>query len=104
MRRRKPRKIGSRQTQHHRGKNRYVSMLDMKKVERFRYYAKEMLGESGLDEKVWTPILGTIVAKATTKGIMDAHEYLQTQEDAGVLTPDLVRDLHRLLDRNKRWR
>ena len=79
-------------------------MLDLSRIDHFRYLAREMFEDSEIDPKVWNPLLASLIAKASTAGINDARDYVRAREDEGILSSDLARNLMRLLDRNKRWR
>ena len=79
-------------------------MLDMRRVNHFRYDAKQMFMDSTVEQNVWTPLLSSIVAKASRTGIKDAWEYVNMKEDEGVLPEDVAESLRRLLERYKKWR
>lgn len=79
-------------------------MLDLGKLNYFRYDAKEILNSAELDQKIWEPLLASIVTKAGRLGIKEAKEYLLKLKDEEVLTNDTVQALTRLLDKYKKWR
>ena len=80
------------------------SMLDIKRIEWFRVDAKDILEPSGMEEKVWTPLLNTIIAKAGRTSIADARDYIKEKVDEKVLPPEVAEQLGRLLERYKKWR
>jgi hypothetical protein len=79
-------------------------MLDLGKLNYFRYDAKEIFNYFKIDQKIWEPLLASIVTKASRLGIKDAKEYIMKLEEDDVLTKDIGRDLTRLLDKYKKWR
>jgi len=81
-----------------------VSMLDLSRIDHFRYFAREMFEDSDIDPRVWNPLLASLIAKASTAGIPDARQYVKEREEEGILTERMANNLYRLLDRNKRWR
>ena len=81
-----------------------VSMLDLSRIDHFRYFAREMFESSDMDPRVWNPLLASLIAKASTAGIPDARIYIKEQEADNIITGEMAQNLYRLLDRNKRWR
>lgn len=79
-------------------------MLDMSRIDHFRYFIREMFESSDMDPRVWNPLMASLIAKASTGGIPDAREYVKQQEEEGIITEKMAQNLNRLLDRNKRWR
>ena len=79
-------------------------MLDIRRLNYFRYDAKEILEASGVDQKIWVPLLASIVAKAGRSSIKDAQEYLHQMEGEEVLPRKTAEALSRLLDKYKRLR
>lgn len=88
----------------HRDRSKYTSMLDMRRLEHFRYDAKNLLERSGVEDRVWTPLLATVIAKASNTNINEAKDYIRAKFDEGVLPEDTARGLSRLLDRFRRMR
>lgn len=79
-------------------------MLDLSRIDHFRYFAREMFESSDMDPRVWNPLLASLIAKASTAGIPDARIYIKEQEADNIITGEMAQNLYRLLDRNKRWR
>ena len=79
-------------------------MLDMRNIVYFRYDATEAFKASGIEERVWTAMLATIVSKAGQMGIKEAKDYLEQKEKEGVLGKEITDDLFRLLDRYTKYR
>lgn len=76
----------------------------MRKLGYFRYDVKEIFNSTGIDQKVWNPMLASIVTKASRLSIEEANVYLHELEDEGLLGKETVKALSQLLDRYKRWR
>ena len=85
-------------------KQQLTQKLDVRKLEYFNYNAREILNSTEVDERVWRPLLASIVTKARRLGIEDAMEYIHKQGDEDVLSKETVKALTRLLDNYKRWR
>lgn len=92
--------------QNHKNNNQkqLVKMLDMRKLSYFRYDVKEIFNSTEIDQKVWSPMLASIVTKASRLSINDANIYIHELENEGVLGKETVNALSYLLDRYKRWR
>lgn len=104
MRRSNQRRFPQRTQSNKNSKSPLVSMLDIRRLNYFRYDAKEILETSGVDQKVWAPLLASIVAKAGRSSIKDAQEYLHQMDEEKVLPKKTAEDLIRLLDKYKRFR
>ena len=102
MTRRNHKKFSDRNQNNH--EKQLVKMLDMRKINYFRYDAKEIFESTEIDQKVWVPILASIVTKASRLSIKEANEYIKELDDEGILDKETVKALLRLLDRYKRWR
>ena len=76
----------------------------MRRLNYFRYDAKEIFFSTNLDEKVWTPILASIVSKASRTNIKEANDYIYKLESEEVLTREIADALVGLLGRYKKWR
>ncbi len=104
MTRRNQKRFSPRTQRTNNTEQRLAKMLDVRRLSYFRYDATEILNSSGIEEKVWTPILASIVTKASRLGIKDANEYIQKLEKDEILDIEITQSLIRLLDRYKRWR
>lgn len=104
MTRRNPRSHSQRNQHYKESKQPLEKMLDVRKVNAFRYDAREIFYSTGLDEKVWNPLLASIITKASRLSIKDANDYLHKLEKEEVLEKETIKTLIRLLDRYKRWR
>lgn len=104
MTRRNQKSYSQRNQSYKENKQQLEKMLDLRKINVFRYDAREIFSTSGLDEKVWNPLLASIVTKASRLSIKDANEYIHKLEKEEVLTKETSKALIRLLDRYKRWR
>ena len=82
----------------------YASMLNMRRLDDFKYDATEILRSSPVDEHVWFSMLSSIVAKASRSSIKDAQDFIIQKRDEKVLPPETAEALHRLLERYRKWR
>jgi hypothetical protein len=81
-----------------------VKMLDMRKLSYFRYDVKEIFNSTEIEQKVWNPMLASIVTKASRLSIEEANVYIHELEDEGILGKETAKAISQLLDRYKRWR
>jgi hypothetical protein len=81
-----------------------VKKLDLRKVNYFRYDAKEIFDSTKIDQKIWNPLVASIVTKASRLSIKESKEYIQKLEMEEVLDKDTAKALSQLLDKYKRWR
>ena len=96
---------GSKRNQNFKENDRQLNkMLDLGKLPIFRYEARSIFRSSSVDEKVWAPMLASIVTKASRLGIKEAKEYIIKQNEEEILPEETIKALSRLLDRFKKWR
>jgi len=81
-----------------------VKMLDIKRLTHFRYDVKKILNSTEVDQKIWDPILASIVTKASRLSIKKANEYIKELEKEELLDKETTKALLWLLDKYKRWR
>ncbi len=79
-------------------------MLNLSRLNYFRYDAREALKSAGIEPKVGKPLLASVVSKASRVGIADAKDYVREKDDDGTLPENCARELVSLLDRYKKWR
>jgi len=96
-------------SQNQRNQNNYhekplIKMLDLRKLNYFRYDAKEIFNSTNLDQKVWNPLLVSIVTKASRLSIKEAKDYIDRIAEEGVINQDTTKELIHLLEKYKRWR
>ena len=89
---------------HNNNEKQLVKMLDIRKLSHFRYDVKEIFKSTELDQKVWNPMLASIITKASRLSIKDANEYINELDDNGLLDKETVKALLKLLEKYKRWR
>jgi hypothetical protein len=104
MARRNQKKFNKRTTRYNDTEQRLVKKLDLRKLNYFNFDAKEILNSTDIEQKVWSPLLASIVTKASRLSIKDAKEYIYKLEQEEVLDVDTAKALSNLLDRYKRWR
>jgi len=86
------------------GGGKFESMLDMGRLAYFLYDVKQIFMEMGVEEFIWTPILSSIVAKASRINIGAAEEFIGKKVSDGALPIDAEKPLIQLLNRYSRMR
>lgn len=104
MTRRNYRKFKPESSRHSASDNRLVKKLDLRRTNYFRYDATEVFNSTEIEQKIWNPLLASIVTKASRISIKEAKEYIYKLEDEGLLNKNTATDLSQLLDKYKRWR
>ena len=104
MNRRNQKRFSSRDKRYRSSDQKLVKKLNLRKLEYFRYEAKEIFLATDLEEKVWNPLLASIVTKASRMSIKDADDYINKLEEDDVLSIETAKSLIYLLERYKRWR
>ena len=104
MTRRNQKKYSTRNQKFNDNEQRLIKKLDLRKLNYFRYDAKEVFCSSNMDERTWNPLCASIVTKASRLGIKDANEYINNLEEEKVITNKIAKELIQLLDKYKRWR
>ena len=79
-------------------------MLDIKKVNYFRYAVTEIFNSTDIDTKIWNPILASIVTKASRLSIKEAKDYIHELENEQILDKETAKVLSQLLEKYKSWR
>jgi hypothetical protein len=80
------------------------SMLDMGRLPYFLYDVKQLFMELKIEEYVWTPILSSIVAKASRINLDAAGEFIEKKIEDGALPAEIQKPLFQLLGKYSRMR
>jgi hypothetical protein len=104
MTRRNQKKYSTRNQKFNDNEQRLVKKLDLRKLNYFRYDAKEVFFSTDLEQRIWNPLCASIVTKASRISIKDAKEYINNLEEEKVITKETAIALIQLLDKYKRWR
>jgi len=104
MTRRNQRRFSPRNLRKNNHEKQLLKMLDLKKLNYFRYDAKEIFNSTELDQKIWDPLLASIVTKASRLSINEANEYIYRLEKEETLEKETAKALIYLLNKYKRWR
>ena len=89
---------------HNNNEKQLIKMLDIKKLIYFQYDVKEIFNSTEMDQKIWNPMLASIVTKASRLSINEANEYIHDLKKEELLDKETANALLRLLDKYKRWR
>ncbi len=79
-------------------------MLNMHKINSFKYDMNTVLSESSMDEDKASSFLATIIAKASRNSTREAKAHVKTFFEDGDLIKKEHDDIMRLLDRYSRYR
>lgn len=80
------------------------SMLNMHKINSFKYDMNEILGTTSMDEEKASAFLASIIAKASRNSTKEAKEYVKTfLEEEELLKTEHDR-INRLLDKYSKYR
>ena len=85
-------------------KTRPKQMLNLGKLDYFKYDLKEIMERSGMDEDKVTSFTATMTARARQRSIMEAKDYILEVEKRGDITRETSDRLCRLLDRYTKYR
>ena len=97
-----------------RGKKRYyqkkknaqplVTMLNDRRVNPFKYDVREVLDSSKIEPEQANALLASLVAIASRNSIKDAKEFLAKKQEEGVIEPEVLTSLTKLLDKYSKRR
>lgn len=79
-------------------------MLDMSRTEKFKFAAKRIFSEAGMEEKDWGSIYAQILTKAGKQNLLAAKDFIDEKVAEGRLPPTVAAELKLLLDRFKKRR
>ena len=85
------------------GEKRYL-MLSKDKMDIFKYKLQDLCTKYKIDEKIATPFIANIIAKASRNSIFEAKDYIQEKEKEGMIQADISHEIFNLLDRYSRMR
>lgn len=84
--------------------SRRFQMLNIRKLNGFRYDLKEILHNLKMDEKQIPNFMATVVTKASRDSIDSAKDYVCEKCDDGTITKDIEKYTLDLLDRYTKYR
>jgi len=84
--------------------NRRFQMLNIRKLNGFRYDLKEILHNLKMEEKHIPNFMATVVTKASRDSINAAKDYVCEKCDEGIISKDIERYTLDLLDRYTKYR
>ncbi|MDD3398799.1 MAG: hypothetical protein PHW93_04295 [Candidatus Methanomethylophilaceae archaeon] len=79
-------------------------MLNLHRIQPFKYDMREVLETSKMDPSVATSFLASLIAKASRNSVREAKEYAKTFLDTGELEKEDLDRISRLLDRYSKYR
>ncbi|MGE4274881.1 MAG: hypothetical protein AB7E27_02315 [Candidatus Methanomethylophilaceae archaeon] len=79
-------------------------MLNLHRVQPFKYDMREILDSSNMDPSVATSFLASLIAKASRNSVREAKEYVKTFLESGELEKEDFDRISRLLDRYSKYR
>jgi hypothetical protein len=81
-----------------------AQMLNVHKINGFRFDLKEMLKSSKTDDKYIASFMAMLVAKASRQSIDEAKDYVEEKETDGTISRELGTAVMNLLDRYTKYR
>lgn len=79
-------------------------MLNLHRINPFRYDMREIMGYSEMDESTTPSFIASVVAKASRVSTKEAKEYIREFEVKGDISKRDADDICRLLDRYSKYR
>jgi hypothetical protein len=79
-------------------------MLNMRRVNDFRYDVRQIVAKSQMDESVGPSFIAQVIAKASRVGIKDAKVYVREFEERGECSKIVSDNICNLLDRYTKYR
>ena len=79
-------------------------MLNMRKVNYFRYDVREIVANSQMDEAVGPSFIAQVIAKASRVSIKDAKMYVRDFQERGECSKNVSDNICNLLDRYTKYR
>ena len=92
------------ETNHRPESSKRFQMLNIRKLNGFRYDLKEILHNLKMDEKQIPNYMATVVTKASRDSINSAKDYVCEKCDDGTITKDIEKYTLDLLDRYTKYR
>ena len=81
-----------------------VRMLNLRKEGEFQYDLRELLTRANMDERQRSSFMATLISKGERTSIAEAKRYVRLKCDEGLISEEISREIHRLLDRFSRYR
>lgn len=79
-------------------------MLNLHRIQPFKYDMREILESSKMDPAVATSFLASLIAKASRSSVRDGKDYTKTFLEEGELEKEDFDRIMRLLDRYSKYR
>ena len=81
-----------------------VAMLNLRAITPFKYYLREILSDSQLDEDFINAFIANLITKGSRGSLSDAKDYVKDLEKQGVFTDSISKDICSLLERHRKYR
>jgi len=85
-------------------RNPRTAMLNLQKLGDFKYYARNILSKSDMDETETPTFMANIIAKASRVSIKEAKDYVREVEKRGICSKEVSEEVCDLLDRFTKYR
>lgn len=79
-------------------------MLNLQKLGDFKYYARNIISKSEMDETEAPTFMANIIAKASRVSIKEAKDYIKEVEKRGICSKEVSERVCDLLDRYTKYR
>ncbi len=81
-----------------------VAMLNLRAVTPFKYYLREILSDSQLDDDFINAFIANLITKGSRGSLSDAKDYVRDLEKQGVFTDAISNEICTLLERHRKYR
>jgi hypothetical protein len=81
-----------------------VAMLQMRDLATFKYFIREILEDSSMDQEAVNAFIANLITKGSRNSLMEAKEYVKELAEKGVFADETSDKICTLLDRNRKYR
>ena len=81
-----------------------VAMLNLRSITTFKYYLRQILDDSSLDEDFINAFIANLITKGSRVSLSGAKDYVRDLEKQGVFTNTTSNDICSLLDRHRKYK
>jgi hypothetical protein len=79
-------------------------MLNLRHLDSFKYYLRQILEESSIDEDFTNAFIANLITKGSRVSLKEAKDYVRSLAKEGIFMERTSNEICRLLDRNRKYR
>lgn len=79
-------------------------MLNLRNLYSFKYYLRQILEESSMDENFTNAFIANLVTKGSRESLAEAKDYVRSLAKQGVFDNETSDEICELLERNRKYR